>query len=157
MSSVVVPECFLTLTLYLSSDRPSLIPFNIESLIIMTSFLLSILEFLKDDCFDDILANDSDSNDDAFWCWLLFDDDLSDLFWLFKDNDWNCDLPWLFLVSSLFNLIGSFEIDETDVCPDFSENIEVSLLPVIWFGGVVKGNLYFEVCLHLQKSFPPKS
>ena len=66
MSSVVVPECFLTLTLYLSSDRLSLIPFNIESLIIMTSFLLSILEFLKDDCFDDILANDSDSNDDAF-------------------------------------------------------------------------------------------
>ena len=31
----------------------------------MTSFLLSILEFLSDDCLDDVLDNDSDSDDDA--------------------------------------------------------------------------------------------
>ena len=57
----------LTLTLYLSSDRPSsLIPFNIELPIIMTSFLLSILEFISDDCLDGVLDNDSDSDDDTF-------------------------------------------------------------------------------------------
>ena len=32
----------------------------------MTSFLLSILEFLRDDCLDDVLDNGSDSGDDAF-------------------------------------------------------------------------------------------
>ena len=80
----------------------------------MTSFLLSILEFLKDDCLDDALDNGSDSGDDAFWFWLLFDDGLSDLFWLFKDDDWHCDVRWLFLVSPLFNLIGSFGINEID-------------------------------------------
>ena len=58
----------------------------------MTSFLLSILEFLRDDCFDQVLDNDSDFDDNAFWFWLLFDDGLSDLFWLFKDDDWNCDV-----------------------------------------------------------------
>ena len=66
MSSVIAPDLFLTLTLYLSSDIPSsLIPFKIESPIIMTSFLLSILEFLRYDCLDDALDNVSDS-DDAF-------------------------------------------------------------------------------------------
>ena len=58
----------------------------------MIFFLLSILEFLRDDCLDDVLDNDSDSDDDAFWFWLLFDDGMSDLFWLFKDDDWKCDV-----------------------------------------------------------------
>ena len=75
MSSVVVPELLLTLTLHVSSNRPSSsIPFNVKSPIIMRSFLLSILEFLRDDCLDDVLDNGSDSDDDVFWFWLLFDD-----------------------------------------------------------------------------------
>ena len=156
MSSVVVPEWYLTLTLYLSSDRPSsLIPFNIESPIIMTYFLLSVLEFLRDDCLDEVLDNGSDSGDDAFWFWLLFDDGLSDLFWLFKDDDWYCDVRWLFLVSPLFNLIGSFGIDEIDLCLDSSEKIEVSLLAISFWGRCKEKSV--EVCLHLQRSFPPKS
>ena len=118
---------FLTLTLYLSSDRPSsLISFNIEWPNIMTSFLLTILEFLRGDCLDDVLDNVSDH--DAFWFCLLFDYGLSDLLWLFKKDDWHCDVRWLFLVSPLFNLIGSFGIDEIDLCLDSSKNIEVSLL-----------------------------
>ena len=109
MPSVVAPEWFLTLILYLSSDKPfSLILFSIESLIIMTSFLLSILELLRDEYLDDALDNDSDSDDDVFWFWLLFEDRLSDLFWLFKDDNWNCDVPWLSLVSPLLNLIRFF-------------------------------------------------
>ena len=75
MSSAVAPERLLTLTLHLSSDRPSsLIPFNIESPIIMRSFLLSVLEFLRDDCLDDVLDNGSDSDNDVFGFWLLSDD-----------------------------------------------------------------------------------
>ena len=86
MSSVVAPEWFLTLTLNLSSDRPSsLIPFKIESPVIMTSFLLSILEFLRDDCLDDVVDNGSDSGYDAFWFWLFFDDGLSDLMPLYRN------------------------------------------------------------------------
>ena len=67
MSSVVVPELLLTLTLHVSSNRPSSsIPFNVKSPIIMRPFLLSILEFLRDDCLDDVLDNGSDSDDDVF-------------------------------------------------------------------------------------------
>ena len=40
----------------------------------MTSFLLSILEFLRDDCLDDVLDNGSDSDNDVFGFWLLSDD-----------------------------------------------------------------------------------
>ena len=83
----------------------------------MTSFLLSILEFLRYDCLDDALDNVSDS-DDAFWFWLSFDDGMNNLFWLFNDDDWNCDVRWLFLVSPLFNSLGSFGIDEVDLCFD---------------------------------------
>ena len=32
----------------------------------MTSFLLSVLEFLIDDCVDDVFDNGSDFDDDAF-------------------------------------------------------------------------------------------
>ena len=84
----------------------------------MTSFLLSILEFLRDDCLDDVLDNGPDSDDDEFWFSLLFVDGLSDLFWLFKDDDWYSDVRWLYLVSPLFNLMGYFETDEIDLCLD---------------------------------------
>ena len=97
-----------------------------------------------------------DSDDEAFWFWLLFDDGLSDLFWLFKDDDWHCDSRWLFLVSPLLNLTCSFGVEEIDLCLDSSENFEVSLL-VYRFEVVIKRSLYSEVCLHLQKSFPPNS
>ena len=46
----------------------------------MASFSLSVLEFLRDDCLDDVLDNGSDSDDDVFRFWLLFDGGLSDLF-----------------------------------------------------------------------------
>ena len=51
----------------------------------MRSFLLSILEFLRDDCLDDVVDNGSDSGYDAFWFWLFFDDGLSDLMPLYRN------------------------------------------------------------------------
>ena len=89
------------------------------------------MEFLRDDCLDDVLNNGFDSDDDAFWFWLLFDDGLSDLFCLFEDGDWH--LMIVFSISFIL-FTGPFGIDGIDLCLDSSENIEVSPLAKSFWG-----------------------
>ena len=37
--------------------------------------------------YDDVLDSGFDYDDDPFWFRLLFDNELSELFWFFKDDD----------------------------------------------------------------------
>ena len=78
--------------------------------------------------------------------WLIYFDCL---------DDWYCDVWWLFLVSPLFNLIGSFGIDEIDRCLDSSEKIEVSLL-AIWFWGFCKEKSVLWGVFTFTEKFPTK-